>query len=331
MLLKDREESPEAPSADGTVPSAPDGACTQCGSALGRGQDWCLECGASAPGRIGAHPAGWRAAFTLIAATLLLVAGAVVASYAALSGDAEREANGPSKGPGTPIVAGAPTPAAPPAAPAQPTGPGTDPSQVVPPAGQVPKGNTIKPPTATPTPAPNATPAPAAPPTGQSEPSSPSTPPAAPVTDLKVAKGDAKTYDPYSRPAAEFGTASKAFDGKRNTVWDVTVPADGDPLRVGLTMDLGGAYTLSSIKLDTPTPGFNVEIYGSTSEKVPPDILDKRWAHLTDGKGVIDGQTISLKGKSDKKLRRVVLWFTMAGDAQDPRVAIGEASVRGSK
>ena len=47
-------------------------------------QDWCLECGAGAPGKLSARP-GWRSAMTLIAATVVLATAAVAASYAALS------------------------------------------------------------------------------------------------------------------------------------------------------------------------------------------------------------------------------------------------------
>lgn len=324
LLLRDREAPPEAAPTNSEPPPAPDGGCTQCGASLGRNQDWCLECGAPAPGRIGGKPAGWRAAFTLIAATLLLVGGAVVASYAALTGDAERDAARPSAGDGAPIVAQAAGPDQAPAAPAEPTGPGTDPSALKPKgnaaqnAGQPPRLNL-------PNPAKPAAPAPSA------QPAKPAKPAAPPVIDVEIPSDGPLTYDPSKRPGAEFGSARKATDGKPATVWDVTMPADGAPMQVGLVVDLGAAYTLSSVKIDTPTPGFAVELYGSASRGVPDDILDKRWEHLADGKGVTDGQTLSVAGRSEKKLRKIVLWFTAPRDADDPRVAISEVSVRGSE
>src|SRR4051794_26533550 len=88
------------------------------------GQDWCLECGTAAPGRLGARP-GWRAAFTVVAAVLLLVFGAGIAGYAALTSDSERTASAPSAGNGSPIIAQAPT-TAPPAL------PGTSPETITP-------------------------------------------------------------------------------------------------------------------------------------------------------------------------------------------------------
>ena len=95
LLLKDREATPEAAPQppDGVVTvAAPDYACEVCGNAMARGQDWCLECGTAAPGRLGARP-GWRAAFTIVGLTTLLLACAVVAAYAALTSDAERTAS----------------------------------------------------------------------------------------------------------------------------------------------------------------------------------------------------------------------------------------------
>src|SRR5919107_1157138 len=59
--------------------------CTSCGATLEPGQDWCLACGTAA-GRLGEHP-GRRSAMTILGLTLLLVAGAVGASYAALRSD----------------------------------------------------------------------------------------------------------------------------------------------------------------------------------------------------------------------------------------------------
>jgi hypothetical protein len=111
----------------------------------------------------------------------------------------------------------------------------------------------------------------------------------------------------------------------------VSTPADAQSLRVGLVIDLGRDMNLTSMKLQTPTHGFNVELYGASGKDVPADILDKRWDHLTDGRAVPDGKVFELKGRAKGAVRHVVLWFTAAPNAADPRVAIGEVSFRGSK
>jgi hypothetical protein len=325
-----------------------------------RGQDWCLECGRAAPGRLGARP-GWRAAFTVVGLTLLLVCCAVIASYAALTSKSERSAAVPSPASGQPIVAATPPATQPaPSAPIQPgaTGPGTtQPTVAIPPLANgatpiIPVPKTITPPANTPvippakqapatgaqTPATGAIPATGTAPPAGTAPATGTSPgtgtqaatvPAAPqIVPFKA--GAASTYDPGKRAGAEFGPSENAIDKKLDTVWDVVVPADGKPLAVGLLIKLGAPLALQSLKLDTPTPGFRVELYGAVDDKeLPVDILDKRWIHLTDRKAVVDGETISLKGKGDgAKVKVFMLYFTRAADVSDPRVAIGNVELR---
>jgi hypothetical protein len=366
-------------------------ACEVCGAEMQRGQDWCLECGRAAPGRLGARP-GWRAAFTVVGVTLLLVCCAVVASYAALTSKAERSASAPSPGSGQPLIAATPPVVqAAPGPPIQPgpTGPGTTPppAVVAPPAHGTPLvavPQTATPPTNTPvipptaqarglgiqtpatgtqTPAPGTqtpatgtrTPAPGTqtpatgiptPGTGTQTPASgtqtPATGTQTPATAtpapgasstaqiVPFKAGAASTYDPAKRAGAEFGPAANAIDKKPDSVWDVVVPADGQPIGAGLLLKLGAPLALQSLKLATPTPGFRVELYGAVDDKeLPADIIDKRWIHLTDGKQVLDGKAISLKGKGDgARFKLFLLYFTRPADASDPRVAVGNVELR---
>jgi len=351
-LLKDRD----APSAGASDPAAgvivPDFACRACGGAMQAGQDWCLECGTAAPGRLGAK-AGWRSAFTVVALVTLLVVGAVVASYAALTSDSQRQAAAPSQGDGTPIPAPGPA-AAPPVAPIAPgaTGPGTVPPAAGAAPGAVPTPGTATPgaipgttpgkappliptnptPPATNTPVkpPAATP-PVNPPPPPPPPPPASTKPAAPKPQIIALRPDAaKTYDPANRAGAEFGPASFAIDKTPKTVWDVTVPADGKPIGAGLLINLGKPYSLRALKLATPTKGFRVELYGAQGKQTPEDILDKRWEHLTDIRSVEDGKIVSLAGKSKNKLQLLLIYVTTVADRTDPRAAIGDVDVAGT-
>ncbi|MDQ3676818.1 MAG: hypothetical protein M3401_08465 [Actinomycetota bacterium] len=138
-------------------------------------------------------------------------------------------------------------------------------------------------------------------------------------------------YNPDKRAGAEFGPAANAVDASTSSVWDVTVPVDNDPLGVGLVIDLGALYTLRSLTISTPTSGFDVELYAAKGKKLPPDVLDRRWDHLTDRANYADGTSISLKGRADGKVRFINLWFAEAADAKDPRVAIGNVKVFGTK
>jgi hypothetical protein len=352
LLLRDRDATSDVaaePPGDGAAATVADSACEACGARMKPGQDWCLECGAAAPGRLGARP-GWRAAFTVVALTLLLVAGAVVASYAALTTDAERKAAAPSSGSGAPIAAQPPA-AVPPApaavAPIAPgaTGPGTVPPAVAPaPAPGAAVGPII--PTTPPAPATNV---PVAPPAGAQAPpaatqappvvakppppanAKPAAPPAPKPVIISLKDDAASTYDPAKRAGAEFGPAANAIDKSPKSVWDVSVPADGKPIGAGLLIDLGKPYALRALRLATPTPGFHIEVYGAVSAKeTPEDILDKRWEHLTDVKQATDGKLVSLLGKSKDKLQLLMLYVTVPADASDPRAAIANVTLAGT-
>jgi hypothetical protein len=307
-----------------------------------RGQDWCLECGTAAPGRLGSRP-GWRAAITVVSVTLLLVVGAVLASYAALTSDAERTAAAPPIGSGQPIPATG-TPATLPPAALNPgaTGPNTTQPLVAPPVS----GNTIipvKPPAAgankqvVP---PAVTKPPPPPPAAAKTTTDPkattgsqnATTAAVPKPEIvKFALGAAKTYDPGKRAGAEFGPAANAIDKSKLTVWDVVVPADAKPVGAGLMVDLGKPYALRALQIATSTPGFGAEIYGAKSAKqIPVDILDKRWEHLTDIKSVGDDKIVSLLNKSKDKVQLLLVYVTLPADQTDPRVAIGKLTVSGT-
>ncbi len=367
LLLRDREAANGAatpPPGNGASAVVPDFACEACGAGMESGQDWCLECGTAARGRLGAK-GGWRAAFTIVALVLLLVGGAGVAGYAALTTDAEKTAAAPTQGNGNPLVAqapvvpgvpGIPGPAATTITPGE-TGPGTTPPAVpqVLPLGTNPNATGAVPLQTPPANGPKIVIPPTSPPvapsnqvvTPQVTPGAPTAPktttpvtgagttakPAAVTPQVIKLKSDAATtYDPSKRLGAEIGPAANAVDGKPNTPWDVTVPADGNPIGVGIYVNLGAPYALQSLRIATSTPGYTAEIYGAVDAKeIPADIIDKRWQHLTDAKAVQDGAPIALKGKGEApKFQLLLVYVTKPAEASDPRAAIGELTVRGT-
>ena len=237
---------------------------------MDRGQDWCLECGTAAPGRLGARP-GWRAAFTVVGLTTLLLCCAVVAAYAALTSDAQRTASAPAGGSADPIVAstpGATTTPAPAAVEPGVTGPGVLP-KVAPPAGGAALVPKVDPRALLP-----------------AKPAAPAAP--APAEGRQGGRRRRRRRRCGARAhRAEEGRRpdlrSRQARGRRvrprrvrdrsppSTVWDVVVPADGQPINAGLVIDLGKPYALRSLRIATPTDGFTVEIYGAKSAKeLPP-------------------------------------------------------------
>jgi hypothetical protein len=295
--------------------------CPHCGSAMAPGQDWCRECGIAAPGRLTSR-AGWRAALTIVATVLLLVGGAVAASYAALNSKAQQTAAAPAPPSGAPQVAQVPaTTTTPPPAPATPpptTSTPTPPPAPTPTPAPAPAPTTPAPTTSTPAPAPAPTPAPTTPKT-----------PAAPTghRPLDLGVDIASVYDP-DKAATDQTDPSDSYDENRKTVFTVSTDPAKPEMGVGLDFDLGHRQKVERLSVRTTTPGFTVEVYGAKAG-LPPDILDTRWQHLASAKDA--GSTKGKKGLVQITFpagtyRHVVLWFTTPPPA-GPTVGISEVRI----
>jgi hypothetical protein len=308
-------------------------------------QDWCLNCGTAAPGRLGERP-GWRAASTVIVLAVLLVLGAVGASYAALTGDSQPKQTASTPAAVPPAAAQAAPPAAttqPPAAtqppatttaPAKPktlpkvktpTSGATTGSPITPAPAPAPTPTTSTPTTSTPT---TSTPATGTG-TGTGTTTTPTTPADTGPKPIEV-NGDAGTvYDPFKR-VKDSGETTRALDGDTTTSWyvDPTIPTQ---IAVGYVVDLGKLQGVRQINLQTPTPGFRVEVYATDETTPPPDILDTRWSHIKDVSNVgakDSGKQKIVLGAGTSKYRNVLLWFTQP-PTDGPRLRITELELLG--
>jgi len=323
--------------------------CKSCGATMEPGQDWCLACGV-ASGRLGERP-GWRSAMTVLGLTLLLVAGAVGASYAALRSDptappASSNAQVAQTPPATTAPPAATTTPAPETTPTTPSNPSTGRLPKVQVPSNRPSTSAASPATTAPTPTPApASPRTSTPPAQTSPPSSGSgsgssggggqtnstptntTPkPAAPVA-IDLDASAASVYDPYRRATA-VGVPGKAVDGDGGTSWYVD-PAPGDTVAVGYALNLGEARGIKSVDVTTPTPGFKVEVYASDEASPPPTITDTRWAHITDRSDVGEGgKSHIVLGGGTSKYQTLLLWITKP-PADGARVRISELKVFG--
>jgi hypothetical protein len=261
------------------------------------GQDWCLQCGAGAPGSVSGG--SWRPAAAIAGATLLLVLGAAGAGYAALS-KKDRKApvvtatvaqvapvptasvpvpatpaplTGIAKPPTIPLKAATPSPAA--------TTPATTPTNTTETGGQTPTTNT-----------------------GGSE-----SKPKAVLLDTNAAA----TYNPYGYPAEWFGDPSLAIDGDTSTGWTAQVnPATAPNLAEGVLIDLKATKKLASVKLSTTTPGMTVQVYGANGKEVPKSITDPAWATLSRSVTVHKRHArIGLRNQK-KSYEFIVLWISKA-------------------
>lgn len=291
------------------------------------GQDWCLQCGAGAPGSLDAGGPSWRSAAAIITATTVLVLGAGAAAYAALNREGTHKA--------TPtIVAVATTPAAvAPTTPLTPTPTTPGAATPTPKASETPAAanpllstGTAKPPkiplTAS-TPKSSGTTTTPASTTKESSPTT--TTPAAgnesggeaatepQPTAIVLDPDAATTYNPYGYPASEFGDPSLAIDGDTSTEWTAQVnPAVAPKMAEGLAIDLHSAQRLSAIELVTSTPGMSIQVYGAKTGSLPTSITDPSWVQLTPYLITKKRhERIKLKD-SGKGFRFVTLWISRA-------------------
>jgi hypothetical protein len=291
--------------------------CASCGSPMEPDQDWCLNCGTAASGSLGQRP-GWRAASTVIAITLALVLGAIAASYAAITSDDGKKPAAPAPAAAAQQQAPATPPATTPPAASTPTQ--STPTQSTPttpnklPKVTTPKSNSTgaapitpsTPTTSTPT---TSTPAPTN--TGTTTSPSTTTPEPAGPQPIQLAGDAGKAYDPYGKSKAS-GEAERAIDDDPATSWYVDLK-DPALLGLGYAIDLGKLQGIREIQLETPTPGFRIEVYATDETELPPDILDTRWSHITNVSDVgtkDDGKQKIVLGAGTTKYRNLLLWFT---------------------
>jgi len=126
------------------------------------------------------------------------------------------------------------------------------------------------------------------------------------------------------------GETTRALDGDTTTSWYVD-PKDPAQIAVGYAVDLGKLQGVRQIELQTPTPGFRVEIYATDETELPPNILDTRWSHIKDVSNVgakDDGKQKIVLGAGTTKYRNVLLWFTQP-PTDAPRLRLTELKLLG--
>jgi hypothetical protein len=308
---------PESAQAPGP-PAAGERPCVNCGSQMGPGQDWCLQCGAGAPGSLAAPAASWRSGATVLAAAAILALGAAAAAVAALSKGKARPhvlttmvARAPAAvTPGPAAVPGAATPATPVNPAATTLGPAVR-GAVKPP--KIPLTAPTPKPAVTPTTPSNGGGTPTTTPTNPSPngetPAQGESQPGAILLDTNAAQ----TYNPYAYPATIFGDPSLTIDGDTTTGWTAQVdPAVAPKMAEGIVIDLKSPRKLSALELITTTPGMTIQVYGANSPTLPNSITDHAWVKLTPNL-VEKSRHVRLTFRGPRKaVRFVTLWISRA-------------------
>jgi hypothetical protein len=290
-------------------------ACAKCGAPMAPAQDWCLQCGAGAPGSIGTS--SWRSAATVLGATAILALGAAAAAYAALSKGTHKApkatttvAQTASPSATTPVTPAFTTPKAlltPKAIrPALPHGAVKPPK--IPLTAATPEASTTNTTTSPTTTSTSTTSTPSSSSTGQASPTTESQP-AVILLDTNAAS----TYNPYSYPASWFGDPSLAIDGDASTAWTAQVnPATAPKMAEGILIDLKARQKLSSVGLLTSTPGMTVQIFGANGQTVPASITAPAWVALSRSRVVRKKHAHITLRHSTKAFTFVALWISKA-------------------
>ncbi len=300
--------------AAGQAPSEAARACSKCGAPLSPGQDWCLQCGAGAPGSLSSG--GWRSGAAILVGALLLALLAAGAAVAALSKGTTHTTTiaAVARVPSTtaPITPAVPTTPTTPALTTTPAPTTTVPVPKVPVTPTVPKAATT---TAT-TPATNTTTT-----SKETEAESSESKTSAILLDTNAAT----TYNPYNYPASGFGDPSLTIDGDTSTAWTAEVEPDKAPkMAVGVVLDLGQSEKLSQAVLISSTPGMRIQLYGATTKTPPNSITDPAWVPLSHSLVTSKKNTkIQLLSKT-KAFRLVVLWISSA-----PKSSVGTEQAPG--
>jgi len=312
---------------------------------MAQGQDWCLHCGAGAPGSLRSS-GGLGPIAAIIGVSVVLVLGAAAAAYAALKGS-------PHKVVKTVATTSVPTTSVP-----------TSPVPTIPSSGES-STSTSPPkiPLSTPTPesqsgsneeANNALFPPEKTKSSKSKttPSSKTkgekskTPAEGNGSETQPNSGEeqqkaieldtnaASTYNPYGYPESSFGDPSMAIDGDPTTTWTAEVqPASAPLMAVGLLIDLKSSQSVAQLGLEGSTVGMSVQVYGARGTEPPPSITKPAWIQLHSSQ-VTKKSKVKIKLHEPKKaFRYILLWITKApassiGTQTEPgNISVGEVKL----
>ncbi|MGN6372884.1 MAG: hypothetical protein ACTHM1_07820 [Solirubrobacteraceae bacterium] len=306
-------------------------------------QDWCVQCGAARQGLL-KHRPGWLTGVGVLAVTLLLVAGASVAAYAALTKPepkAHKRLALLTPSTVTPVAPSTTTPTAP-TTPGTPTTPNEAAPPKIPTQTPTPQGegkggaNALFPPEEkslkTGKPGKGGKPSSSngsggkgasegltgggaeEGPKGESSGGSGSKPGESEGPEpILLDPNAASTYNPNAYPSPLFGDPSLTIDGDASTAWTAEVQASLAPqVNAGIVLDLRTAQKLASATIKTKTPGITIEMYGANGQNPPALIGDASWKKLH-GARLLKKKKVTIKlATKGAAYRFVLLWIAKA-------------------
>ncbi|HVW17208.1 MAG TPA: hypothetical protein VHB30_03060, partial [Solirubrobacteraceae bacterium] len=113
-------------------------------------------------------------------------------------------------------------------------------------------------------------------------------------------------------PAATVTTGTVVPTTTTPTTTTTTTATGDEQMGVGLDFSFDKPTEVSALRVQTTTPGFTIEVYG-TDQGLPSDLLDTAWRHLATAKrlGALAGEDgVRVVTIPRARYRHVLLWFT---------------------
>jgi eukaryotic-like serine/threonine-protein kinase len=130
------------------------------------------------------------------------------------------------------------------------------------------------------------------------------------LTNVNLARNSAHDYDPYGTGGEHPELTRFAVDRDPSSTWSTENYDAGDLQKrgVGLYIDAKPSLDAKALKIQTPTPGFDVEVYAA-KDRPPKTVPDPGWKLVGSAKALKSRQSIALDTAS-QRFRYYLVWIT---------------------
>ena len=130
------------------------------------------------------------------------------------------------------------------------------------------------------------------------------------LTNVSLARTSAHDYDPYGTGGEHPDATRFAVDRDPSSTWSTENYDAGDLQKpgVGLYIDAKPSVDAKALRIQTPTPGFDVEVYAA-KDGLPKTVPDPGWKLVGSAKALKSRQSISLDTAS-QRFRYYLIWIT---------------------
>jgi len=147
------------------------------------------------------------------------------------------------------------------------------------------------------------------------------------TVEVSVKNTSARDYDPLAGDGERPDLLQAAVDRQRTTTWNTETYEAGELQKagVGIYIDAEPRVRATSLNIQTPTSGWEAEIYVASGEAPPEQIDDPGWTKVAGG--TVDRRSTRFKlDTAGRPYRYFLVWITKLPPGAK-RVEIGELSI----